>query len=794
MTMIRILVIGLLLSSQWMYAQTSALRNKRSDTIDVLHYEVNLDITDFTTKVVKGNTKVLFSPKVASVGTISLDLLKFTIDSVKHNGSLLTYTYNDTLLISQFGSAIVDTDTTTIEVYYHGVPQEDPAWGGFYFQSGYAYNLGVGFVSNPHNFGRVWHACFDNFVEHATYEINLTTTGGKVGYSNGVLVSEVVAGPNVIRKWIMNDPIPSYLACLAVNNYTHVDQTYVSALTGLSTPIMLISLPADTTNFKSSFINLPNAVNTYEQQYGAFEWDKIGYVAVPFSSGAMEHASCIAYPRATLTGATTYQTLMAHELSHHWWGDLVTCQTAEDMWINEGMARWSEALFLEHLSGYSAYLTEIRSNHKNVVWKAHVNDGGFWPISGVPENVTYGTTTYDKGADVVHTMRGYLGDTLFYAGLKSIIANNKFKNIDAAGFRDQMNLIPGIDLTNFFNDWVFQPGFPEFAVDSMLVSPAGSLYDVTVYSKQKWRGGTHLATNVPLQITFMDHNFNSFKAQATLSGANQSFTVNGLPFIPSAVFYNENEKISEAVTAQQTYITSTGAKNLSNANFILNVQSVTDSVFARAELHWVAADNFSPANFLYNISPDRFWRLHLLGDVDGMYSKATIQYNGTTTSGGYLDNGLMALLPPGAFNEDSLRVFYRKDATENWSVYPYATFTFGSKTDKVGSISLDSIKAGDYALGIKTSAISVPEFSKNEKFFKVFPNPTADEFKVVIKTAQYLKRDLILTTVDGTILETRPVFGLESKFDMRPYSSGTYLLHLTDQGKVVQTQKIIVAK
>ncbi|HYG50334.1 MAG TPA: M1 family metallopeptidase, partial [Flavobacteriales bacterium] len=447
-------------------AQTSAVYNLRSDTVDIFHYTVNLNVTDFTTKIIIGEANIEFSPKVTSINSLSLDLLGLTVDSVKYNGSLLTFNYNDTLLVCHFPSAVMDADTANVQVYYRGVPELDPSWGGFYFQSGYAYNLGVGFVSVPHTFGRTWHPCFDNFTEHATYEINLTTNGGKLGYANGLLVQETTVGSDVTRKWVMSDPIPSYLACVAVNNYTHVNQQYISTITTDTTPIMLISLAADTTNFKNSFINLNQALEQYETGYGPYEWEKVGYVAVPFSAGAMEHATCIAYPKFAINGSTTYQNLMAHELSHHWWGDLVTCLTAEEMWINEGMARWSEAYFFEKLSGYTGYMNDIRPNHKNVVYKAHVDDGGAYALNGVPANATYGTTTYNKGADVVHTLRGYLGDSLFFTGLKSIISNFKFKNISSYQFRDHLNTIPGINVTNFFDDWVFQPGFPEFAIDS----------------------------------------------------------------------------------------------------------------------------------------------------------------------------------------------------------------------------------------------------------------------------------------------------------------------------------------
>lgn len=791
----RILVLLLFAFAGSMYAQTSAVYNKRSDTIDVLHYNITLEIKDFSTNIIKGNTVATISPKMAMADRVCFDLLKMTIDSVVLNSTHLTTAYDDTLLVCYFPAPINDNDTVDVKIYYHGTPQADPQWGGFYYSGGYAYNIGVAFESVPHNFGRTWHPCFDNFVEHATYEMNITTTGGKVAYCNGIMAAENVSGGDVTRKWVLNDPIPSYLACVSVNSYTHVDQQHISTVTGNPIPIMLISLPADTTRFKNSFVNLPAAITAYEEHFIPFEWDKVGFVAVPFSAGAMEHATCISYPLATITGTTAYQTLMAHELSHHWWGDLVTCETAEDMWINEGMARWCEALFLEQLNGYNTgYLPEIRSNHKQVVWKAHVTDGAFYPISGVPSEVTYGTTTYDKGADMIHTLRGYLGDSLFFGGLKSIQNAYKFENINATQFRDHLNtyLTPsGLSVTDYFNDWVLQPGFPEFAVDSFKVTGSGPMYNVALSINQKLRGATHTASSVPMQVTFMDNNFNTYSTRISLS-AYTNTTVANVPFVPALVFLNGDEKISEAVTAQQQYFTSAGSRIFGNANFNFQVQSINDSVWARVEQHWVAADDFNPGNFMWTISPDRFWRVNFLGDVAGMYSKATFNFNGTNLTSGHLDNGLMAMLPAGSFHEDSLRLFYRANASHNWSIVTNASFGTGSKTDKVGIVTIDSVKAGDYALGIKTSAVGISETIQKLQKLSVYPNPSTGVVIVEIKNADVNNGQLVITGQLGNKIMTKDIRSNRTELDLSGLTSGTYFVSYLAGEKLQETRKLII--
>src|SRR5690606_6497098 len=168
--------------------------NSRSDTIDILNFQINLDITDFTNKIVVGNCKITITPKLNGINLLDLDLLELNLDSVKDAANnLLTFSYNDTLLAVNLPTLMNVGDTAEVIVFYNGTPQTDNSgFGGFYFNNSYAYNLGVGFNADPHNYGRVWFPCFDNFVEHATYEFNIITSGGKKAHCNGVLVSDSV--------------------------------------------------------------------------------------------------------------------------------------------------------------------------------------------------------------------------------------------------------------------------------------------------------------------------------------------------------------------------------------------------------------------------------------------------------------------------------------------------------------------------------------------------------------------------------------------------------------------------
>ncbi len=770
---------------------TTMASNLRSDTVNILKYTINLNITDFTTNVIKGNTAVKFTPKMNGLNKLNLDLLVLIVDSVEIAGVNLSISYNDTILQVNLPTTYNIGDTATVIVYYRGTPQGDASgWGGFYFQSGYAYNLGVGFAALPHVYGRVWFPCFDNFVERSSYEFNITTNGGKTSYCNGYLANDTIDGSaNRTRKWILNEQIPSYLACVAVANYAQINQTYSGIAATI--PIVIAAVATDTTNVKNSFINLPIALATFENHFGAFMWNKVGYSMVPFNSGAMEHATNIAYPKATANGSTTYQYLYAHELSHHWFGDLATCRTAEDMWLNEGWAHYCEFLFFETLNGYPNYLTYVRNNHeKNLQFLAPKE--GVLTLSNIPQTFTYGDHVYNKGADVAHTMRGYMGDSLFFYSVRTYLANNNYKDVSSLDFKNALTAASGMDMTDFFNGWVFNPGWPHFSIDSSVVVPSGTNYNVTVFVKQKLTNAPAYFSNVPLEVTFKGVNWTENTQKFLMSGANASFGFT-VPFNPVFVALNMGEKISHAIAPEFKTLKTIGSTSFSNAKFTINVLNIVDSAFIRVEHNYTAPD---PAYAIpYRLSPNHYWK------VDGILpstfkSKATIYYDGRTLgfSGNYwLDNNLITTF------EDSLVLLYRRDASVNWSLYPYYTKNMqANNTDKRGIITIDSLQMGEYVFAMMdyTSGIQNNAAVKDNQYLKVYPNPANDKITVDLVSTGIKISDnsmLMVTDVSGKIIQKEKVNQQNTiSINISTFSNGIYFISLKTKEGIVAKSKFVV--
>lgn len=529
----------LLAQQQWDSLDISINTNARCEQFDIQHYTVVLNMAAHERQKIEGWCGVQFVPKQTDLQTLPLDLLQMQVDSVYWKGELLPFSYNDTLLQIHFKTTLPKDSSQTLRVYYQGNPQKDGSWGGFYYQGEYAYNLGVGFSANPHNYGRVWHPCFDNFKERATYTFRITTKGQQRAHCNGYLQSEQIKDNLTTRVWQQKQPIPSYLAAIAVANYTVVEQTYIGIEDTI--PIRLVANAADTTALVQSFVHLKDAIGAYEYWFGPHRWQKIGYSLVPFNAGAMEHATNIAYPIFAADGSLKRESLMAHELAHSWWGNLVTCATAQDMWINEGMASYCEQLFVERAYGRKHYLKVVRDNHHDVLSSAHKKEGGYRPITNVPHQYTYGRHVYDKGAVVAHNLRWYMGDTAFRKGMHMVMKDYAFKNINSGQLRDVLMAATGQDLNPFFDDWVFQRGFPHFQV-------AEYTYEknkVHVKIVQQLVGRKTYCTKVPLSLTFQGKQGEEERRRVFVSGAMDSVTVE-LPFEPVQVLLNDAQQLNQA--------------------------------------------------------------------------------------------------------------------------------------------------------------------------------------------------------------------------------------------------------
>jgi len=760
---------------------------------DILHQRIALDLT--LGNNIAGRCTVTAVPRSDGATTLPLHLLALTVDSVILDGEQLAFTQGGILLEITLPTAFNTTDTVEMAIHYGGDPALDPSgFGGFYTSPSLTYNLGVAFQSIPHSYGRAWFPCVDNFTERNTYEFLVKTAGGQRSWCNGELLStSELGGDTLISHWQINETMPAYLASVAAANYAEVHDTLLSA-SGEQVPVLLVASPSDTTAMKNSFIHLPDAFAHFEAWFGAYRWNKVGYVLT--TQGAMEHSTSVHYPRSIVNGTTAYEEVMAHELAHQWFGDLVTCERAEEMYINEGFAEYLSYLFLEDVYGSARYMNVVRANHRRMVHQAHVIDDGWWALADVPQDHTYGEHSYNKGADVLHTLRAYLGDSLFKAGLTSFLNAFAFSPVNSTQLRDHLEQETGVPLSDFFADWILQPGWAAFEVDGFTTNPTplpGGVYSTSISIAQKQRGPSQPYSNVPITVTcFSAIGERWTDPQPHPVGGTATVIATLPPFIPQWIVLNADERISQAVTMDQDTLFTPTTLTYANADLRLTVNTTPSPIPVVLEEYWVAADQETDAPFAFVVSPDRYWRITAAFPPEASIS-ARFSYDGRTNVNTALDEGLMQSHPGVQFHEDSLVLLYRPDASWPWSVFPdQLTGVLGNPTDKIGRIDADQIQAGEYVLAWRKSAVGSNERGSLATTWTIGPNPAQDHFTV--RTDGTRSHGTIsLRDMGGRLARWQMMQGDASTISLAGIAAGTYSVAFADaDGVEVPVGKLVV--
>lgn len=762
-----------------------AIEDLRSDSIDILHTAITLDFTEMAASQIEGKASLSLIARTGSIETVRLDFEGLVVDSV--TGPMVsTHQHSDSVLIVSFTNALSQTAQTEVTVHYHGTPMTDASgWGGFYFTGGFSWNLGVGFADDPHSYGRIWFPCFDNFIERSTYEFWVRTNSDKRAACNGLLTGTTDNGDNTTTyHWQLAQPIPSYLACVAVGSYTTVS-SMINAANG-NLPVQIHARPSDTVNLNNSFIHLHDAVLAFEDAYGPYRFDKVGYSLVPFNSGAMEHATNIAYPISAANGGLGSEDLMAHELAHMWWGDNVTCQTDGDMWINEGWASFSEYLFHEAVYGRLAYEDAMKVDLRFMLQFGHHTEGDYRAVSGQPHEYVYGDHVYKKGALVAHNLRGYMGDDAFFDAVHDFMEHFKYTPVSSDSLEKYFTQYSGQDLTGFFRDWVFRPGYNVVVLDSFISSPTTAGYDVQMHLQQKLKGAPDFHTDVPVYYTVYDANWNSISGKVEMSGQYSSATVSSAIEPVLVVLYDHNEQ-AQARTVDKMVLNQEGGMGLDNMLWDVDVETINDSALVWFEHIWAEPDPIKDFdNKPYRLSNYHYWRVSGLG-LENVEMTSQFFYDGRTTSGnsGYLDMDLVSVM------EDSLVLLHRADAYGDWEEYEhYEKNVLGLSTNAIGLIELSEVESGEYTLANIDHTVLSVEHLKPEAF-AIYPNPTQQSITVAFEGDVPGEKRFELYDLKGSLMFSQAFSEQRQEFDVQGLSAGNYVFRL-HHAEQVQTGNIVI--
>ena len=752
----------------------------RSDTFDIRSYDIQIDVTDYAGQTISAVTKITFSPKLPGNSGITLDLMQLTTDSVWSSEGAHSFSHDGMLLVVNMGIELHVDSLYELYVAYHGEPYRDPVWGGFYFESNYIYNLGIGLSTIPPNFGKVWYPCFDSFVERATYAYHVKSAGGRRAHCQGDFVNEeLLGGDTLIRSFEFNHPIPTHLSAIAVSNYVDLDYDHVGAFGVV--PVRLTGRENQINSMQSVMQNIPGAIDACEHWYGPHAWDRVGYVLT--TDGALEIPTNIAYPDyMTSQSVAVNNDLLSHELGHHWWGDVVTPHNHNDMWLKEGPAEYSSHLLEEWLYGRESFVRKVKINHEDVLKNAHIDDAGFHPLSPMPDAQIYGTHTYYKGASVLHNLRGYLGDDLFRQGMSYIQQEYADTDMTPEQFRDHLEEGTGSQLDDFFTDQIFQPGFSVFVVDSFSVINDGPQPAVHVFVQQKLRACNNYYHNVPLDISFISSTGDVFDAQI-LAGNPFSEHIVSVPFVPAKVWLNRYNRLNQARLDHEfmAYNELSFLPSIPYTDLRVYKENVVDSCLIRVEHIWAAPDAGPLSPGIDSISSTHYWQ------VDGML------HDGDLFSGRFYYEGAAPTdLDYAMFNASEMNavLLYRKDASEPWRFCPASDPTPGSLTNGSGYVVVDTLRLGQYAFGKGDITLSLPSSPKVQPM-KVFPNPSSD---LLFIDGPSLEETMSLSVVDvmGKVWRNETIqAGSPGRFslDVSDLPAGVYqLFTLSDVARSIHFQ------
>ena len=735
----------------------------QQDSIDALHYNLRLDMGNHTSRRIEGCATVQVR-LLRAVDSIGLELCPSDVDSVLVDGIAADFRYDASLMklqVIHHGNA---DDTLSVSVFYRkGEYIMAEGWGGFYFDNNIYYNLGIAIYEYPHNVGKAWYPCRDNFYDRASYSFEITAKPGWKAICSGISDSvKYHDDGSSTWYWTLEHQTPTYLVGVAVAPFHIIERNYVGEYA--TYPALLGFIGHDSVGVWNAFDNMSKVVPMFERCFGPYRWDRVGYVSTP--KGSMEHASNISFTTYCMSSnQEACLATMSHEFAHAWFGNLVTCANTEDMWINEGGASFCEEVAIQVLSADTTplyYRTYARRNLKNVLLNAHVNDGGFNPVYGPTHDNTYGSTVYRKGATVWHSLRGYLGDSLFYATMRTFFDRFAFQNFDSWQLRDTLSSISGVNLNDFFDFHVFNAGFCDFVIDSL--STEGN--NATVYLRQKNYGTQTLANGNRVWVTFFSEDMLQTKRMVTFDGATGSASFH-LPFSPKFAIVDYDEELSMASVAQHFSANAKGSVVLDEAMFTTNVTKVTagDSIWLHVSHHWTRPDTSLSPRFIK--MADRYWQV--TGVIPETCRADGRFYYSRTGSDRTLDNDFIS----NASEFENVRLLYRKGAGYEWQV---ATgLHTGSSSN--GYFVMQNLKTGEYTLAVIDPdyvGLDMVESTENSSMLKVYPNPSVG--RITIETPVKGER----LTVDVYDTSGRQVRGgIEARSGRRfqlTLNDGNYLL------------------
>lgn len=536
--------------------------------IDLIHYDFDWTI-DPSIQYIKGIVKITFLSNQDGLTNIRLSLSKnHTIDYIKQGDVVLTFEREgDYDFIINLNGSLSKGAKSSIEIKYEGAP---PSGGfGSFETNKHGNNVPVLWtLSEPYG-SQDWWPCKNGLTDKLdSIDVHITTQKVNRAASNGKLVSVLDVSEDMHQyNWKHRYPIVPYLVCIGVTNYVEYTDT-LTLHDGQPLEMLNYVYPESLTNAKLGTKSLIKVLQWYDSLFYQYPFRKEKYGHAEFGWGGGEE-------HQTMTFVTNFDIgLLSHELAHQWFGDMVTCGSWEDIWLNEGFATYLEGIMREKFipstwnSWKEGKLNNITSQPGGSVFVTDTTN---------VNRIFSGRLTYNKGGYVLHMLRWVLGDDNFFKGIRSYIEDRKYNYAKTAQLQEHLEKVSGMDLDEFFKDWFTGQGYPSYTIDWM---PSDVFNYIELKISQKTSSPAVDFFKLPLPILFKGDGIDSLvRLNHTFNGEtyliNIPFEVKSVEFDPALWLISKDNKVNRLPTG--THIVENSSLSIfpSAATSFLTVKNAT---------------------------------------------------------------------------------------------------------------------------------------------------------------------------------------------------------------------------